>query len=124
MPKSRIVPYNGSPAVEVDGRIIPPMAFTAYAHTSDREYLRALGDAGIEIYFLICDPVCGDNIVKAVSKLGHSIQGLVLIEPALTGKAREIYVRYGLEFLTIKDSMKGDAVSLIEDYLEERGALK
>lgn len=56
MPKSRIVPYNGSPAVEVDGRIIPPMAFTAYAHTSDREYLRAIGDAGIEIYFLICDP--------------------------------------------------------------------
>ena len=86
--------------------------------------LRKEKQVNSDMVFLICDPVCGDNIVKAVSKLGHSIQGLVLIEPALTGKAREIYVRYGLEFLTIKDSMKGDAVSLIEYYLEERGPLK
>ena len=56
MLRSRIVNYNGSPAVEVDGRVIPPMAFTAHAHTRDREYLRELGKAGIEVFFLICDP--------------------------------------------------------------------
>ncbi|MBO5076254.1 MAG: hypothetical protein J5584_01480 [Clostridia bacterium] len=56
MLRSRIVNYNGSPAVEVDGRVLPPMAFTAHAHTRDVEYLRALGEAGIEVFFLICDP--------------------------------------------------------------------
>lgn len=56
MIRSRIVSHNGSPAVEVDGRIIPPMAFTAYAHTRDKEYLKALREAGIEVFFLICDP--------------------------------------------------------------------
>ncbi|MBE6724337.1 MAG: hypothetical protein E7576_03915 [Ruminococcaceae bacterium] len=56
MAKSKMVNWHGSPAVEVDGRILPPMAFTAHAHTRDREYLRKLGRAGIEIFFLICDP--------------------------------------------------------------------
>ena len=56
MIKARIVDHNGSPAVEVNGRIIPPMAFTACAHTRDGEYLRSLGEAGIEVFFLICDP--------------------------------------------------------------------
>ena len=74
--------------------------------------------------FLVSDSSCANEIVKAVTKLGHRIQGLVLIEPALTGKARETYVRYGPEFLTIPASAKGNAVQLIEDYLEERGALK
>ena len=76
------------------------------------------------LIFLVADPYCGNEIVNAVSKLGHRIQGLVLIEPELTGKARETYVRYGPEFLTIPESSKGNAVQLIEDYLEERGALK
>lgn len=53
---SKIVNYHGSPAVEVDGRIFPPMAFTAHAHTQDKEYLRSLGESGIKIFFLICDP--------------------------------------------------------------------
>ncbi len=56
MLRSRIVNFNGSPAVEVEGRIIPPMAFTAHAHTRDVEYLRSLGESGIEVFFLICDP--------------------------------------------------------------------
>ena len=74
--------------------------------------------------YLVSDASCGNEVVKAVTKLGHRIQGLVLIEPSLTGKARETYVRYGPEFLTIPESEKGNAVELIEDYLEERGALK
>ncbi len=76
------------------------------------------------LVFLIADTSCGNEIVKATSRLGHRLQGVVLVEPVLTGKARETYVRYGQEFLTIVDSMKGNAISLIEDYLEERGALK
>ena len=67
------------------------------------------------LVFLIADTSCGNEIVKAASNLGRKLQGVVLVE---------LYVRYGQEFLTIVDSMKGNATSLIEDYLEERGALK
>lgn len=74
--------------------------------------------------FVVSDASCGDQVVNAVARLGHKIQGLALVEPALTGKANETYQRYGREFLTIGTEDKGDAVSLIEDYLEERGALK
>ena len=74
--------------------------------------------------FVVSDASCGDQVVKAVTKLGHKIQGLVLVEPQLTGKANETYIRFGNEFLTIGTAEKENAVSLIEDYLEERGALK
>ena len=77
-----------------------------------------------DMVFIISDSACGNEVVKAVTKLGHKIQGLVLIEPSLTGKARETYVRYAREFLTVNESSKSNAASMIEDYLEERGALK
>lgn len=77
-----------------------------------------------DMVFLICDSSCGNETVKAATKLGHKLQGLILIEPSLTGKARETYVRYAKEFLTINESSKPNAVQMIEDYLEERGALK
>lgn len=80
--------------------------------------------ADLEMLFIISDSSCADEIVLAASKLGHKIQGLILVEPNLTGKAREIYLRYGKEFLTIDSSQRGEAMSLIEDYLEGRGALK
>ncbi len=51
-------------------------------------------------------------------------RGLILIEPQLEGKAADVYNRYKDEFLTIDASSKGDALSLIKDYLESRGALK
>ncbi len=77
-----------------------------------------------DMVFIICDSSCGNEIVKAVSRLGHKIQGLVLIEPELSGKARETYVRYSREFLTVNEAAKPNAKTMIEDYLEERGALK
>ncbi len=77
-----------------------------------------------DMVFLVGDSATCDAVLLAASRLGHRIQGLVLIEPNPTGKAREIYQVYGKEFLTIDASGKADAVRLIEDYLEERGALK
>ena len=77
-----------------------------------------------EMLFLACDVSCCDETMLAVEKLGHKIQGLIIVEPRMTGKASELYQRYGKEFLTIDASQKGNAVSLIEGYLEERGALK
>ena len=77
-----------------------------------------------DMIFLISDASCSDEILLAASKLGHKIQGLILIEPDPQGKAREIYQIYGKEFLTIDSGKKANAVALIENYLEERGALK
>ena len=77
-----------------------------------------------DMVFLAGDSATSDEVLLAASKLGQKIQGLILIEPNPTGKAKEIYLRYGKEFLTIDSSQKGDAFNLIEDYLEERGALK
>ena len=77
-----------------------------------------------DMVFLIGDSSTGDALVQAAAKLGSRIQGLVLVEPALTGRSSELYQRYGKEFLTIDASAKEGAVPLIEDYLETRGALK
>ncbi|MBO4279942.1 MAG: hypothetical protein J5891_09095, partial [Spirochaetales bacterium] len=77
-----------------------------------------------DMVFVIGDSSCGDEVVGAAAKLGSRIQGLVLIEPRLTGKASELFLRYGKEFLTIDAAGKGNAVQLIEEYLETRGALK
>ena len=44
---------NGSPAIVADGQILPPMAVATWS--MDRAYLTALGDAGVKIYFLICN---------------------------------------------------------------------
>ena len=77
-----------------------------------------------DMLFVISDASCADEILLAASKLRQKIQGLILIEPSPTGKSRDIYMRYGKEFLTIDSASRGDALNLIEDYLEERGALK
>lgn len=77
-----------------------------------------------KMIFLIGDAATADVVLLAAARLGHRIQGLILIEPNPTGKARDIYQIYSKEFLTIGSSEKGKAVGLIEDYLDERGALK
>lgn len=86
--------------------------------------IRREGFAEKDMVFLIGDAATADAVLLAASKLGHKIQGLILMEPNPTGKAREIYQIYGKEFLTVDSSQKGNAIGLMEDYLEERGALK
>lgn len=55
---------NGSPAIEVNGKVFPPMTATvttykvdgdSYNRAFDREYYRNLGNAGIKIYYVMCD---------------------------------------------------------------------
>lgn len=52
--------YNGRPAIFVDGKVYPPMMATIRTNARDHiemdsEYFRSLGEAGIRIFFLICD---------------------------------------------------------------------
>ncbi|MBR4443111.1 MAG: hypothetical protein IKS52_07580 [Clostridia bacterium] len=51
---------NGRPAICIDGKFYPPMMATIRANNVDsvvldRAYYRALGEAGIRIFFVICD---------------------------------------------------------------------
>jgi len=60
MAKAKFENYNGSPALIIDGKVYPPMTATIRSRlreqfTMDKEYLAALGKAGIKIYYLICD---------------------------------------------------------------------
>ena len=77
-----------------------------------------------DLIFVVSDGSCGNEVLDAVAKIGHNVAGLVLVEPKLTGKSAELYHRYGKEFLTVGTERKGEAVDLIEDYLETHGALK
>lgn len=52
MEKACLVMHNGSPAIEVDGQIFPPMTVTLLHH--DEEYYQNLRKAGVRIFFLTC----------------------------------------------------------------------
>lgn len=52
MEYARVVMHNGSPAIEVDGEIFPPMTVTLLRH--DEAYYADLRKAGIRIFFLTC----------------------------------------------------------------------
>ncbi len=51
--KAEIIMYQGYPALRVNGDILPPMAITTMSQ--DKDYLRSLGEAGIRLFFVICD---------------------------------------------------------------------
>lgn len=57
---ARVESYNGSPAIMIDGVPYPPMMATVRTNQFgvvklDKEYYKRLGEAGIRIFFLICD---------------------------------------------------------------------
>ena len=60
MAKARVENYNGAPALTIDGKVYPPMYMTVRTIDDrtlyiDDEYFKNLGEAGIKVYFLICD---------------------------------------------------------------------
>ena len=60
---AEIKELNGRPAIFIDDKPYPPMMATIRTMKDgeeiifDRDYFKSLGDAGIKIYFLICDTV-------------------------------------------------------------------
>ncbi len=60
--KAEIKNYNGRPAVMINGSVYPPMMATIRTNARDHiefdhEYFKELGEAGIKIFFLICDTI-------------------------------------------------------------------
>lgn len=103
-------------------------AVTSHGKAGEAEFLikKVRGEDFVsdDLLFVIADSASSQAVVEAVSKVGRKVAGLVLIDPKLSGKAADVYDRYKDEFLTIGASSTGDAISLIKDYLESRGALK
>jgi hypothetical protein len=103
-------------------------AATSHGKASEAEFLikkvRSEDFVDDDLVFVIADSASSKAVVEAVSKVGRKVAGLILIEPQLEGKAAGVYDRYKNEFLTIGASSREDALSLIKDYLESRGALK
>lgn len=74
MAKACITKHNGSPAICVDGQFMPPMTATVVTcrtplgetgRTIDVDYYKALGDAGIKIFYIMCNNLEADpNGVK------------------------------------------------------------
>ena len=57
---AKVENYNGAPALIIDGKPYPPMYATIRTINGeemviDEEYYKKLGEAGIKVYFLICD---------------------------------------------------------------------
>ena len=52
-PVRRLTRWHGKAGLQVNGEIIPPMAMTT--RSQDPRYFRALADAGIRVFFVICD---------------------------------------------------------------------
>lgn len=87
--KASIQFKNGSTVIEVNGKALTPMAFTPHAFTRDREYLRQLGAAGIEVFFLICDlPWLNSQAIKQLEE-----DTKVLVESVPNAK---IFLRLGM----------------------------
>ena len=56
MAKAHVEPYNGSPAIVVDGKPCPPMTITLLGRDNGspgrQAYYRRLGEAGLKIFYV------------------------------------------------------------------------
>ena len=77
MENARVVMHNGSPAIEVDGEIFPPMTVTLLRH--DEEYYAELRRAGIRIFFLTCATAWLRE--DALAQLQHNAEKLLKAVP-------------------------------------------
>ncbi len=64
MTKAKLINHNGSPAISINGKVYPPMTATITTcgvlgglegRILDHDYFKALGEAGIKIYYIMCN---------------------------------------------------------------------
>ena len=77
-----------------------------------------------DLIFIMADQYSADAVVKAIIKVGNRTAGLILFEPALQSKAGATVAQHSSEILTITSEQMGQCRSLVEDYMEIRGAFK
>lgn len=74
MIEAKLVDHNGSPAIKIGDRFFPPMTATVttckarfgeYGRIIDKDYFKALGDAGIKIFYVMCNNLgLDDNAIE------------------------------------------------------------
>lgn len=77
-----------------------------------------------DLLFVMADSYSADAVVKAIIKVGHKTAGLILFEPALQGKSGATVAQHSNEILSISSEQMPQKMSLVEDYMEVRGAFK
>mgnify|MGYP004696673099 CR=1 FL=1 len=84
MTKAEIKEYNGYPAISINGEIYPPMMMTIVSRFRekiivDQKHYQALGEAGIRIFFIICDSLWTDT--EAVSHILYETRQILEVVP-------------------------------------------
>ncbi len=88
MAKANVIKHNGSPAICVDGKIYPPMTATVVTcrvplgetgRTIDKDYYKSLGDAGIKIYYIMCNNLEADE--NGVKDFADEARALLSVVP-------------------------------------------
>lgn len=77
-----------------------------------------------DLLFVMADTYSADAVVKAIIKVGSKTAGLILFEPALQGKSGATVAQHSNEILSISSEQMHQKMSLVEDYMEVRGAFK
>ncbi|MCK5803473.1 MAG: hypothetical protein KAI66_11600, partial [Lentisphaeria bacterium] len=77
-PPNRIEIRNGRPQISLDGRAYAPMSFATLGPTTNIEdsYLRRLGEAGIELFFIHCNLLWLDDPRADFDSLAHNLARL------------------------------------------------
>lgn len=70
MSTARLVKHNGAMAIEINGKLYPPMTatittsmlcFNSKEHKIDVEYFKNLGESGIKIFYVMCNNLSADK---------------------------------------------------------------
>lgn len=88
MAKANIINHNGYPAICIDGNVYPPMTATVVTgrvplgetgRTVDADYYKSLGDAGIKIFYIMCNNLEADP--NGVADFANEVQQLLSVVP-------------------------------------------
>ncbi len=88
MTDAKLINHNGSPAISVNGELYPPMTMTITTCKTalgeagrklDYDYFKALGDAGIRIFYIMCNNLSIDE--NAIAEFENEANMLISAIP-------------------------------------------
>lgn len=79
---AKIVEHQGYPAIEVDGKVFPPMMAAIRPNNErilDKVYYAGLGKGGIKIFYLLCDTEW--SVPGAIEAVSRELEDLIKLIP-------------------------------------------
>lgn len=133
MAKARFENYNGSPALIIDGKVYPPMTATIRSRlreqfTMDKEYLAALGKAGIKVFYLICDtewlaPGAIEMFKKEAEILLDAVPDAYIMARISTHPSEQWMKEHPEELVKYSDGIQRKALLYTETVIKEMDAM-